>query len=163
MWRKPAPPPNAHGEASDLHPANIAGLAQLRKRVGRGRAGALQRLNLRFSRLLRLALNHLEREGQGDNNLPSSTVPLRRVAAAEAGIRAGLVSLTPFPWKKSYASACCSSQGALRTASRTALQLVQRRHSPQQSSAGASRIEAVPPRAAHASVPCRQGITHPAK
>ena len=101
---QPAPPPNAHGEASDLHLANIAGLAaasQARARADAGAgvavagAGALQRPNLRFSCLLRLALNLRSRRTTtplAAQRHRDALQLLRRASAQDWPPR------TPFPW-----------------------------------------------------------------
>ena len=167
-----APPPNAHAEASDLHLANIAGLAaaseaRARGRGRRGGRGRGRRAAAAEPALLPPAAPCPEPEGQEDNNLPSGTAPLRRVAAAEAGIRAGLASLDAVALEEVLRQRVLTLQGVparLRGALRTAFRTAFGAHSgPTLAPAGAPRMEAVPPRAAHASVPCRQGVTHPAK
>ena len=147
--------------ASDLHLANIAGLAAASEAVAG--AGALPRLNLRFSRLLRLALNLKAKR------TTTSLAAQRRCDALQLPRRASAQDSplwTPLLWKKSCASACSRFKASLLVSGeRSALPSARpwRSFRTDTPPAGAPRMEAVPPRAAHASVPCRQGVTHPAK
>ena len=141
----PAAPPNARAETSDLHLANTAGLAATSearargrgRRGGRGRgrrAAAAAEPELPLPRVPRP-----EPVGEMGNSPPRSTASQRRVAAAEAGIRAGLASLDAVPIEEVLRQRVLTLQavparlrGALRTAFRTALQLIHDCPSPQQ-------------------------------
>ena len=96
----------------------LPGLPQLRRRgradagagVAVAGAGALPRLNLRFSRLLRLALNLKAKR------TTTSLAAQRRCDALQLPRRASAQDSppwTPLPWKKSCASACSRFKASL--------------------------------------------------
>ena len=141
----PAAPPNARAETSDVRLANTAGLAATSEARARGRGRRGGRGRGRRAAAAAEPEPPLPRAprpepvGETGNSPPRSTASQRRVAAAEAGIRAGLASLDAVPIEEVLRQRVLTLQavparlrGALRTAFRTALQLIHDRPSSQQ-------------------------------